>query len=139
MTEWSAIWATLLVSSPALAATAVLLGRLAPKQAAAWGVGASAVSVGAAAILLGQRSIGVSTIWAGSSALPLELSWRLEMATLALAILVAGIGALVLQYAGSYFASARRADHRPARRLRDGHAGAGAGRQSAACSTSSGS
>jgi multicomponent K+:H+ antiporter subunit A len=103
VTDWIALWATLLVAAPALAATVILLGRLAVKPAAAWGVGASAVSLAAGAGLLWQRSVGVSTIWTGSPALPMDVSWRLEVSTLALAIMVAGIGLLVLHYAGNYF------------------------------------
>lgn len=107
MNDWTSVWVTLLVFAPAMAALVIRLGRLSTKPAAVWGVGASAVSLSTAAGLLWQRSIGVSTVWSGSPSLSLDMSWRLEVATLALAILVAAIGLLVLQYAGGYFSPDR--------------------------------
>ncbi len=109
MSAAAALWATLLVVAPALAALAIFLGRLPPRTASVWGAGASAVSLAAAAALLWQRSIGVATVWVGSPTLRLDVSWRLDVSTLALALLVAAIGLLVLQYAGSYFHGDRRA------------------------------
>ncbi len=46
-------------------------------------------------------------LWSWAPELHLEVSWRLDIATLALAVLVAGIGLLVLQYSGSYFGTSR--------------------------------
>jgi multicomponent K+:H+ antiporter subunit A len=108
MSEWSAALATLLVSAPALAAAVIVLGRLTPGRAAAWGATGSMISLAAGVSLLRQQSFGVSTVWTGSRALPLDVAWRLEISTLALAVLVAAIGLLVLHYAGTYFQSDSR-------------------------------
>jgi multicomponent K+:H+ antiporter subunit A len=107
MSDGFAAWATLLVAAPTLAALLILVGRMPPRRAAVWGAGASAVSLSAAVVLLWQKTEGVVSIWRGSPSLMLEVSWRLDVATLALAVLVAGIGLLVLQYAGSYFGAKR--------------------------------
>ena len=108
MSQWSAVLATLLVSAPALAAAVIALRRLAPGRAAAWGAAGSAISLAAGATLLVQQHVGPSTVWTGSPALPLDVAWRLEIPTLALAVLVAAIGLLVLQYAGTYFLGDRQ-------------------------------
>jgi NADH:ubiquinone oxidoreductase subunit 5 (subunit L)/multisubunit Na+/H+ antiporter MnhA subunit/multisubunit Na+/H+ antiporter MnhB subunit len=91
-----------------VAAVVIVWGRILPKQAAVLAAGASALSVGCAAWLLDSDVRGVSTLWSWAPELHLEVSWRLEIATLALAILVAGIGLLVLQYAGRYFEGSRQ-------------------------------
>lgn len=99
----------MLVSAPALAALVIVIGRMLPRPAAVLAVSASAISIIAAAGLLWQQPAGVSTLWSWTPELFLEVSWRLEVSTLALAVLVAGIGLLVLHYAGSYFGADR--DH----------------------------
>ena len=109
MTDGSAILASLLVAAPALAAAAILLARLAPRAAAVWAAGASALSLAAGAALLGRRPGGVVAAWTGSSAFRFDLSWRLEVSTLALAVMVSAIGLLVLHYAGGYFRGDPRA------------------------------
>ena len=103
MSNWPAIWATLLVLAPAIAAVVIRLQRLVPRQAAVWAAAASLFSLSVATGLLIKMPQGVWTVWNWSPSLHLEISWRLEVATLALVILVAGIGLLVLQYAGRYF------------------------------------
>ena len=108
MIQSANIWTTLLVAAPALAGVVIVWGRMLPKQAALVAAGASALSVGCAAWLLGSDIRGVSTLWSWAPQLHLQVSWRLEIATLALAILVAGIGLLVLQYAGRYFDASRQ-------------------------------
>ena len=67
-------------------------------------VGGSAVSVGLSGWLLSSSSPGTSVLWEWAPQFQLEISWRLETGTLALAVLVAGVGLFVLQYAGVYFA-----------------------------------
>ena len=109
MSNWPAVWATLLVLAPTIAALVIRLERLPPRQAAAWAAAASLFSLSVASGLLIEIPQGVWTIWTWSPALHLEVSWRLEVATLALVMLVAGIGLLVLQYAGSYFADNQEA------------------------------
>jgi NADH:ubiquinone oxidoreductase subunit 5 (subunit L)/multisubunit Na+/H+ antiporter MnhA subunit len=106
----NALWATVLVSMPALAALAVVLTRASPGRAAAWTAVGSVVSIGLASWLLSTRaSPGVRALWDWAPGLHLDVSWRLETGTLALAVLVAAVGLFVLQYAGSYFASQRSA------------------------------
>lgn len=103
MIDGLALWATLIVGAPGLVAIFGLVKGLGPRRAAFWGAGASAVSVALAAGLLARGPAGVTSIWTGSPAIPLAVSWRLEVPSLALAVLVAAIGWLVLQYAGRYF------------------------------------
>ena len=108
MNDWTAALATLLVAAPAVAAAVISLGRLTPKPAAVWAAGASAVSLALGALLL-QGSSGATALGLTVPAFQFEVTWRLEIATLSLAILVAGIGSLILSYTGSYFASDRQA------------------------------
>ena len=107
MIDGSALWATLLVAAPALAGIAIVGLRMLPRQATLWAISGSAVSLMAAAGLLLQRSAGAFTLWNWAPELQLEVSWRLDDATLALAVLIAGIGLIVLQYAGRYFGASR--------------------------------
>ncbi|MGB5161175.1 MAG: hydrogen gas-evolving membrane-bound hydrogenase subunit E [Thermoanaerobaculia bacterium] len=107
MSDWSAVWATLLVTAPALVGVVITGRRMLPRQATLWAMGASALSLAAAAGLLLRRPAGASVLWSWAPELHLEVSWRLDIATLALAVLVAGIGLLVLQYSGSYFSNSR--------------------------------
>lgn len=97
--------AAIVVAAPALAGAAIVAGGVSPRRAAAGAAGASALSMVCAVWLLRQRPEAVSTLWSWAPELSLDVSWRLETAPLALAILVAGIGLLVLQYAGRYFAA----------------------------------
>ena len=107
MSDWSAVWATLLVAAPALAGVVIAGCRMLPRQATLWAMGASALSLATAAGLLLQPARRASMLWSWAPELHLEVSWRLDIATLALAVLVAGIGLLVLQYSGSYFGTSR--------------------------------
>jgi len=93
-----------MVAAPAMAGVAIMWRGWTSKQASALAVGATALSLVTAVGLLRLHSRGVATLRQWAPELHLEVSWRLEVATLALAILVAGVGLLVLQYAGSYFA-----------------------------------
>ncbi len=104
MSELASLWATLLVLAPSLAALVVAGGRLQAQAAAIWSAAASTVSAALAFGLLFHGPGGAVVAWAWAPELSVELTWRLDTATLSLAILVSGIGALVLQYAGSYFA-----------------------------------
>lgn len=97
--------ATLLVFAPALTAVVIAAARLAAPRAALLSAVASGGSVALAGALLFKGPQGPVTAWSWAPELWVEVSWRLEMAPLSLAILVAGIGALVLQYTGSYFGS----------------------------------
>lgn len=105
MNELAPLWATLLVLAPLLAAGVIVAGRLSARWAAVPSAVASAVSAFVALGLLLKGPQGPVTAWTWAPELFVEVTWRLETAPLALAILVAGIGSLVLQYAGSYFGS----------------------------------
>lgn len=53
--------------------------------------------------LLAEGASGVTMLWSWAPELFIELSWRLNPATLWLAVLVTGVGTLIVQYAGAYF------------------------------------
>ena len=53
------------------------------------------------AALAAAETRGVAVAWTWSPSL--RVAWRLELAPLALALLVSGIGVLILQFAGVYF------------------------------------
>ncbi|MFP6640385.1 MAG: hydrogen gas-evolving membrane-bound hydrogenase subunit E [Myxococcota bacterium] len=103
---------TAIVLLPA-AAGALLLGwRSSTGAARSLGVLASLGAV-ALVILVGKDGAqGVLSIGGETSTVFMRLAWRVDFATLALSALVAGIGALVLHFAGAYFGptdKARRA------------------------------
>ena len=103
MNELVPMGATLLVLSPALAAGVVLAARLSTRWAALLTAAASALSVAVALGLLARGPPDVVVAWSWAPELFVEVAWRLTTAPLALAILVAGIGCLILHYTGSYF------------------------------------
>lgn len=105
MSDPASVWTTLLVLAPSLAAVVIVLGRQPARQAGLWSAAASSVSAIVALGLLFRGPRGPVASWAWAPELWVELTWRLDTATLALAILIAGIGVLVQQYAGVYFAS----------------------------------
>ncbi|MCL4839177.1 MAG: DUF4040 domain-containing protein [Thermoanaerobaculia bacterium] len=94
---------SLLVLLPALAGAVGLAARLPVRWAAALTTAASAGSVALAAAAWGGADGPRAAVWSWAPGLGVEVAWRANAATLALALLVAGIGALVLQYAGAYF------------------------------------
>ena len=87
-----ALIGALLLAAPRLAGAARLLGVAAS-------VGSSILFAG----LLATGASGVGVAWEWAPELYLRVAWRLDVATLAFALLIAGIGALVLQFAGAYF------------------------------------
>lgn len=101
-----ALWAFFLVLAPAAAAAVIVFGRLGVKAAAGWATAGSVLSVVLGGVLLAEGPGHAVLLWSWAPELFLDVSWRLETAPLALAVLVAGIGACVLQSAGSYFATA---------------------------------
>jgi len=101
--------ATLLVFAPALAGAWPLLLRRGGRLAVGGAVAGSVASLVLAGVLLANAERGVAEAFAWAPELGVTLSWRLETATLAIAALVAAIGALVLQYTGSYFSDPAKA------------------------------
>lgn len=100
---------TAIVLLPAIAGALLLGWRSGSSAARGIGVLASLGSVGLA-LLIGQVGPhGVASLGGESSTVFLRLAWRVDFATLALAILVAGIGALVLYFAGAYFGATEKA------------------------------
>ena len=102
---------TLVVAAPAAFAATALGLRRPLRDVTALAVGGSLVGAGGAAWLAARPFRGPVLVADWSPELLVSLAWRLETITLALAVLVAAIGALVLQYAGAYFGgspSARR-------------------------------
>jgi len=87
-----ALIGVLLLAAPRLAGAARLLA-----------VAASAGSLLLFARMLAAGASGVAVAWEWAPALSLRVAWRLDVATLAFAVLVAGVGALVLHFAGAYF------------------------------------
>jgi multicomponent Na+:H+ antiporter subunit A len=70
-----------------------------------------AASLGAVALLgwlLADGATGVVVAWEWAPALAVRVAWRLDPATLGLATLVAGVGALVLHVAGAYFGPSQK-------------------------------
>lgn len=92
-----------LVLLPAAAGLLVLAGpALVRRAAASLTVAASLGSVGLVVLLAATGSQGVTLPIGWAAPLAVQVAWRLDGATLALAGLVAGIGVLVLQYSGTY-------------------------------------
>jgi NADH:ubiquinone oxidoreductase subunit 5 (subunit L)/multisubunit Na+/H+ antiporter MnhA subunit len=97
---WIATGAVLL---PAIVGALLLALPRAEAAARALGVAASAGSLLLFAALLAMGAQGVAVAWEWAPQLFLRVAWRLDVATLALGVLVAGVGALVLHFAGAYF------------------------------------
>lgn len=107
-----ALQVLLVVLAPALLAGVAWGARRSTAVIAAAAVVGSVTSATLGATLAGGTFRGVARLTEWVPGLGVWLDWRVNTATLALAILVAGIGALVAQYAGSYFRdtiSSRRA------------------------------
>jgi multicomponent Na+:H+ antiporter subunit A len=98
------VWiASAVVALPALAGALLLALPSLARAASAIGILGSLGSVLLAASLLADGAAGVAVAWEWAPALSVRVAWRLDVATLALAALVAGVGALVLHVAGAYF------------------------------------
>jgi multicomponent Na+:H+ antiporter subunit A len=86
------------------AAGALIFAMPALRKRAAWmgalGSGAALVCVAGLAF---QGAGGVHVAWSWAPALQVEIAWRIDAATLALAGLIALVGTLVIQFAGAYF------------------------------------
>ncbi len=98
------VWiASAAVGLPALVGGLLLAFPQAARAARVLGVAGSLGALGLLAWLLVDGATGVALAWEWAPALSVRVAWRLDVATLALATLVAGIGALVLVVAGGYF------------------------------------
>lgn len=100
---------TFLVAAPALFAGLGALARRPAKAVAALAVAGSMASVASGLWLASQAFRGPVIVAEWLPELLVSVSWRLETVTLSLAVLVAAIGALVLQYAAAYFGDSRAA------------------------------
>ncbi len=109
MNDATTFWTTLLVTAPAIAGIRSRLTRRGPRATASLTMGGSAASLTIAAWLLSQNATGVASLWRWAPDLLVEVTWRLDVATLSIACLVSGIGLLILQFCGQYFASKREA------------------------------
>jgi len=96
------------VALPALVGALLLALPNAAHLARACGIVASLGAVLLFALLLGDGASGVAVAWEWAPALSVRIAWRLDNATLALATLVAGVGALVLHAAGAYFGPSQK-------------------------------
>jgi multicomponent K+:H+ antiporter subunit A len=105
--------ATTVVLAPAVAGALLLgLGRAGERLAGAIGFAGSLAAFACAVGLIASGSGGVHVAWDFAPSLGIVVSWRLDVAPLALAGLVSGVGALVLQFGHAYFgagAKGRRA------------------------------
>jgi len=100
------VWlASAAVIVPAAVGGILLALPRAERWARALGVAGSLGSLLLVSLLLADGAAGVAVAWEWAPSLSLRVAWRLDVATLALAALVAGVGALVLQFAGAYFGS----------------------------------
>ena len=94
MTAPEHVWITSgAVALPALIGGLLLALPRATGLARALGVAGSAGSLLLFASLLADGAAGVAVAWEWAPALPVRLAWRLDVATLALAVLVSGVGA----------------------------------------------
>jgi multicomponent Na+:H+ antiporter subunit A len=91
------------VALPALAGAFLLAFPRLVRQSRAIGVVGSLGAVALSSWLLADGAAGVAVAWEWAPALWVRIAWRLDVATLALATLVSGVGALVLHAAGAYF------------------------------------
>ncbi|GAG40707.1 unnamed protein product, partial [marine sediment metagenome] len=100
--------ASAIVVTPAAVGTA-LLAMPRANGAARWlGACGSAAALALVAALLAGGASGVHEVWQWAPELWCRVAWRLDTATLALAGLVAFVGALVLQFAGAYFGASAK-------------------------------
>jgi len=99
------------VALPAFVGAFLLAFPHAARASRAAGVVGVVGSLGAVALfasLLADGATGVALAWEWAPALSVRIAWRLDSATLALATLVAGVGALVLHAAGAYFGPSQK-------------------------------
>ncbi len=100
----AAVWiATSAVALPALAGALLLALPRGAGLARGLGVAASLGALLGFVALLWDGASGLAVAWEWAPALGVRVAWRLDFATLALAALVAAVGALVLHFAGAYF------------------------------------
>ena len=98
------VWiASAAVALPALVGGLLLAFPQAARSSRLLGVVGSLGAVALLASLLADGAAGVALAWEWAPALSVRVAWRLDVATLGLATLVAGVGALVLLVAGAYF------------------------------------
>jgi multicomponent Na+:H+ antiporter subunit A len=103
------VWiASAVVALPALVGAFLLAFPRAARLARGIGVVGSLGAVALLASLLADGATGVAVAWEWAPALSVRVAWRLDSATLALATLVAGVGALVLHAAGAYFGPSQK-------------------------------
>jgi multicomponent K+:H+ antiporter subunit A len=96
--------ASLVVLAPALGGALLFVsGRALERWAGVVGVAGSVIAFAAAAWLIAVDAEGVAVAWELAPSMGIRVSWRLGIAPLALAGLVAGIGALVMQFGHAYF------------------------------------
>jgi multicomponent Na+:H+ antiporter subunit A len=108
MTAEHVLVASAAVSLPALAGALLLAFPHAVRWSRAIGVVGSLGAVVLLAWLLADGAAGVAVAWEWAPALSVRVAWRLNVATLSIAMLVAGVGALVLHVAGAYFGASQK-------------------------------
>jgi NADH:ubiquinone oxidoreductase subunit 5 (subunit L)/multisubunit Na+/H+ antiporter MnhA subunit/multisubunit Na+/H+ antiporter MnhB subunit len=96
------------VALPALVGALALVHPAVARRARTLGVAASAGSLLLIALLLADAAAGVRVAFDWAPQLFVRVAWRLDAATLALAGLIAGVGTLVLQFAGAYFGASEK-------------------------------
>src|SRR5690606_26239742 len=99
---------TFAVLAPALAGGVALWLSANAREAAAVTLAADLFAVAVWLALLGVPP-QVATAWQWAPELGMAVSWRIDAATLAFALLVNGVGAVVQQYAAAYFAGSAKA------------------------------
>ena len=99
---------TAVVALPALVGGLLLGSARAANIARAIGVAASFGSMLLLVCLLIDGATGVAVAWQWAPELSMLVAWRLNAATLGLGIVVSGIGALVLAFAGAYFGASTK-------------------------------
>jgi multicomponent Na+:H+ antiporter subunit A len=108
MTAEHVLVASAAVALPALAGALLLAFPHAVRWSRAIGVVGSLGAVVLLAWLLADGVAGVAVAWEWAPALSVRVAWRLDVATLSIAMLVAGVGALVLHVAGTYFGASQK-------------------------------
>ena len=108
MTAEHVLVASAAVALPALAGGLLLAFPHAVRWSRAIGVVGSLGAVVLLAWLLADGVAGVAVAWEWAPALSVRVAWRLDVATLSIAMLVAGVGALVLHVAGTYFGASQK-------------------------------
>jgi NADH:ubiquinone oxidoreductase subunit 5 (subunit L)/multisubunit Na+/H+ antiporter MnhA subunit/multisubunit Na+/H+ antiporter MnhB subunit len=105
----AAIWISLAIVAPALLA-ALALAFARDGRAVAWSATAGSLFGAVVGLWAAAGEVrGVAELFAWAPELGVSLAWRVEAFPLALLVLIAGIGALVLHYAGIYFGAGERA------------------------------